>query len=77
MYHGGHCRSEDGFEFIVEHTDYGLVYWPDYLGNGPNRYPMNNRAFDDAAAKVLESRRADIEQAEEFMKAMERSLKGR
>jgi hypothetical protein len=72
-YHVGCCKDESGFKFIVEHLAFDhKVYWPNQLGNGPSGYPMNNEAFDKAAKKVLDSRKEDLQQAEEFMAKMAR-----
>jgi len=75
-YHVGCCEDETGFMFIVEHLPLGFkVYWPDHLGNGPSGYPMNNPAFDKAAQKVLDERKEDIEQAEDFLKVLGNNLR--
>jgi hypothetical protein len=73
-YHVGCCQDGSGFKFIVEHLAFDhKVYWPDRLGNGPSGYPMNNEAFDKAVKKVLNDRKEDIRQAEEFLEKLGRS----
>jgi hypothetical protein len=45
-YHSGYCQDETGFKFWIEYLPMGYkVYWPDFLGNGPDGYPMNNKSF--------------------------------
>lgn len=78
QYHSGYCQDETGFKFYIEYLSGGSkVYWPDFLGNGPNGYPMNNKAFDEAAKKSLDERKQDLEDAENFLKAMEVELRKR
>lgn len=70
LYHDGVHIDSTGFKFIDK--DY-----PDLLGNGPSGYPMNNRGFDKAVKKLLDSRKEDIEQAEEFMRKLDRATSTR
>lgn len=56
-------RDATGFRFIDER-------WPDHMGNGPNRYSMNNPGFDKAVAQTLEKRKGDATKAEDFLKRL-------
>lgn len=67
-WHEGYHVDETGFKFMDE--DY-----PNDLGNNPAGYPMNNKAFDEAAAKVIERNKPLVEQAERFMKTMQQAFK--
>lgn len=69
-YHNSHHQDDVGFKFIDDR-------WPNYLGNGPDGYPMNNAAFDKAAKKVLEDGREDYEKAREFMRRLEQDVNGK
>ncbi len=60
-------RDASGFEFIDER-------FPNRLGNGPSGYPMNNPAFDQAVAKVVESRKEDAKKAEAFLRKLRYEL---
>lgn len=68
FYHSGCHIDSSGFKFINEH-------YPNYLGNGPGGYPMNNPAFDKAAAKIIEDRKDDAAKAEEFLRKFSIGLK--
>lgn len=69
-YHGSDHQDDIGFKFIDDR-------WPNYLGNGPDGYPMNNAAFDKAAQKVIEDYRKDYERAIEFQRRLERDVNKR
>ena len=77
-YHVGCCKDETGFKFTVEHLAFDhKVYWPNHIGNGPSGYPMNNEGFDKAVKKVLDARKEDLEQVEEFMRKMDHASRGK
>lgn len=66
-YHDGVHIDAAGFKFIDEN-------WPNHLGNGSNGYPMNNPAFDKAAATVIADRKKDAERAKEFLRKLGNAL---
>lgn len=66
--HSHYHQDNSGFKFIDE-------YYPDIGGNGPDGYPMNNAAFDAAAAKILESRKKDAEAADKFLQKLSEALR--
>jgi hypothetical protein len=68
QYHEGAHIDPSGFKFIDDR-------YPDHLGNGPDGYPMNNPAFDRAAAKVLKEREEDAIQAKEFLRKLAQAMK--
>ena len=63
LYHSGYHQDNSGFKFIDDN-------YPDQLGNSPNGYPMNNPAFDKAAAKILERTKKNAEEAENFLQQL-------
>lgn len=65
--HDGHHEDSTGFKFIDDE-------WPNYLGNGPSGYPMNNPAFEAAVKRVLDAREEDEKRAREFLRKMRKSL---
>jgi hypothetical protein len=50
-------------------------YYNRHYANGPSGYPINNPAFDRAVAKVLAERKDDAEQAEKFLKSLEKEIR--
>lgn len=65
--HSSAHEDAAGFRFIDER-------WPNNLGNGPDGYPMNNVAWDDAGRKILADRAKDVTRAEEFRRKIRKEL---